>query len=360
MSRTRRLLRLALALALFVALAIAALFVLNALAWRWDVGGIRYPDQVMTYRTQAVEPRWQREDGSLDLDGMLFRQRPRLDLDLGSHRLRTNALGLRGPEILVPKPPDHYRILMIGDSVVYGWGVDDEHTFVRRFEVELNARADGWTYEVLNAGHLVYDTVQELALLRELGPAVQPDLVVLVYVVNDVEPTRDLVEDHLGIAREADPVVQQDAPAPSFLVGLAERMDSPWPHLAALLRLESQRSERYGALLERHGGSWVPEDHGVGPRGWKRSRAAVLDMAAQCESWGVPFLVLDHSFPAVPSLERLCLEEGIDWAEFRFTGEEQRLKIRNSRLDSHANAKGHGLLLDKLRAALGSRDLPPR
>lgn len=359
MSRTRRLRRLALALVLFVGLAVAALFALDTLAVRFDVGGIRYPDQVMAYRTQAVEPRWEGPDGGLDLDGMLFRQRPGLDLDLGSHRLRTNALGLRGPEIALPKPPDHYRVLMVGDSVVYGWGVDDEDTFVRRLEVEWNGRDDARTYEILNAGHLVYDTVQQLALLRELGPVVQPDLVVLVYVVNDVEPTRDLVEDHLGLPRDPDPVVEHAAPEPTWLADVAAAIGGTWPHLAALLRLEAQRSERYGALLERHGGRWVPEEHGAGPRGWKRSRAALLDMAETCEAWGVPFLVLDHSFPPVPSLEALCRERGIDWEDFRFTVEEQALDIRNSRSDSHANTKGHGLLLDKLRAALAGRGLPP-
>ncbi|MBI1381708.1 MAG: hypothetical protein GC161_11555 [Planctomycetaceae bacterium] len=359
MSPNRRFRRLALALVLFVGLAIAALFALDTLAFRFDVGGIRYPEQVMAYRTQAVEPRWQRADGSLDLDGMLFRQRPGLDLDLGSHRLSTNALGLRGPEIALPKPTGHYRVLMIGDSVVYGWGVDDADTFVRRLEVEWNGRGDWRTYEIINAGHLVYDTVQQLALLRELGPVVQPDFVVLVYVVNDVEPTRDLVEDHLGLPREPDPMVESGAPEPSWLADAAANIHPIWPHLAALLRLEAQRSERYGALLERHGGRWIPEEHGAGPRGWERSRAALLDMSATCDSWGVPFLVLDHSFPPVPSLELLCREHGIDWADFRFTGAEQGLDIRNSRSDSHANSEGHRLLLEKLRAALAARGLPP-
>src|SRR5690606_28773324 len=131
--------------------------------------------------------------GEIDLDGTLYRQRPSLDLDLGSYTLRTNSLGFRGPEISAAKPDGTFRILILGDSVAYGTGVDDEVTFLRRWEAELNASGRG-RFEVVNTGHPMYDTNQELALLRDEGLSLQPDLVLLVYVVNDIEPTRDVVE----------------------------------------------------------------------------------------------------------------------------------------------------------------------
>src|SRR5262249_24564909 len=152
-----------------------------------------YEVEFMRYRTQALDYAWDRQPpDQIDLDGTLYRHKRKLDLGLGSFRLRTNSLGFRGPELARDKPPRTCRIVVLGDSVAFGWGVDDEFTFLRRFEDELNEGppAPEVRFEVVNTGHPMYDTTQEAALLRDEGLALQPDLVLLVYVVNDVEPTR--------------------------------------------------------------------------------------------------------------------------------------------------------------------------
>jgi hypothetical protein len=92
---------------------------------------------------------------------------------------------------------------VLGDSVAFGYGVDDEVTFVRRWEQELNAKGPG-RFEVVNTGHLMDDTMQEYALLRDEGMRLQPDLDLLVFVVNDIEPTRDHVEQRL-LGKPPDP-----------------------------------------------------------------------------------------------------------------------------------------------------------
>ena len=39
-----------------------------------------------------------------------------------------NALGLRGAEPIMPRPADEQRIVIVGDSTFFGFGVADEHT----------------------------------------------------------------------------------------------------------------------------------------------------------------------------------------------------------------------------------------
>lgn len=105
------------------------------------------------------------------------------------HLVHVNALGLRGPE-LGPKEPGEIRVLTLGDSLIYGQGAGDDETVPHVMEELLNEDApEGHTYRVVNGGLRAYATNQELGLLRELGPTIRPDVVVLFWYWNDiVEP----------------------------------------------------------------------------------------------------------------------------------------------------------------------------
>jgi hypothetical protein len=102
------------------------------------------------------------------------------------HPVHVNALGLRGSE-LGPKAEGEVRVLALGDSLIYGQGVAEDATVPHALEELLNEDAPtGRRYRVINAGHRAYSTNQELALLRELGPALSPDVTVLFWYWNDV------------------------------------------------------------------------------------------------------------------------------------------------------------------------------
>ncbi len=100
------------------------------------------------------------------------------------HRTRTNSLGLRSAE-LGPKGPDELRVLVLGDSLIYGQGVGDRDTVPAQAEKHL--RAAGWEANVVNAGVRAYATHQMLGQLRQLGDAIDPCLVVLVWYWNDFD-----------------------------------------------------------------------------------------------------------------------------------------------------------------------------
>lgn len=106
-----------------------------------------------------------------------------------------NAHGTRGPEFAVKKPADTFRILSLGDSRTFGWGLADEETFSRRLEFALRAEADpdlsrpltngpaakraSRRVEVINAGVNAWSYSQMAVYLREFGLRYQPDMVVL-------------------------------------------------------------------------------------------------------------------------------------------------------------------------------------
>ncbi len=115
--------------------------------------------------------------------------------------VRVNALGLRGPE-LADKAEGEIRVLALGDSLVYGQGVGDEETLPAELERALEERDSGsWT--VINAGHRAYDTRQELALLEELGPRLEPDVVLLCWYWNDLHE-RDIPRTFENLTRRGE------------------------------------------------------------------------------------------------------------------------------------------------------------
>jgi len=90
--------------------------------------------------------------------------------------LRHNSLGLRDVE---PAPSAGPTILFLGDSFVYGSDVEAEERFTERLREDLP------TVRIVNAGIAGYGTDQEYLLLQRLWPRVEPDVVVLIFCVDN-------------------------------------------------------------------------------------------------------------------------------------------------------------------------------
>ncbi len=93
----------------------------------------------------------------------------------------TNAVGLRGGEI---GPKTKPRVLALGDSMTWGWGVPQGEEWIHAAAREV-ACVGGPEIEGLNGGVNGYGTANELARLEELGPDLPPDLVLLGFFDND-------------------------------------------------------------------------------------------------------------------------------------------------------------------------------
>jgi lysophospholipase L1-like esterase len=119
-----------------------------------------------------------------------FAHRPNRSAVLMGVPVSINSHGLRDHEYSEQKPPDVYRILMLGDSTTLGWGVPLDQTVAKILERNLNrAGLPGRSrVEVLNAGVGNYGTVQEVEHYRTLDRVFHPDLVILEYFINDPEP----------------------------------------------------------------------------------------------------------------------------------------------------------------------------
>lgn len=95
-----------------------------------------------------------------------------------------NSLGFRGRETTLEKPEGTVRIIGVGDSFTFGSGVRNEDTFLSVLEDTL-ADDTSPEVEVINLGVGGYNTVHELSILYHMGRQLDPDIVLLVYFLND-------------------------------------------------------------------------------------------------------------------------------------------------------------------------------
>jgi len=104
--------------------------------------------------------------------------------------VKINSQGLRDDEYAFEKAPGTYRIMILGDSTTFGWGVTHEDTAAKFLERKLNAHPPaGYNkVEVIDTGVGNYDTVQEVTYYETRGRAFHPDLVILEFFINDPEP----------------------------------------------------------------------------------------------------------------------------------------------------------------------------
>src|SRR5262249_54835066 len=110
--------------------------------------------------------------------------------------ISTNEIGLRDRP-LKPRVPGVHRLLVLGDSVAFGWGGEVDDIFSRRLEHDI-PQSGGVPVETINSGVPGYNTTQELAFLKLYADRVQPDVALLLYVDNDIDAV-DPARVHMGI-----------------------------------------------------------------------------------------------------------------------------------------------------------------
>jgi lysophospholipase L1-like esterase len=118
-------------------------------------------------------------------------QRPWFDAK-GRVPVHINAGGIRDrDDITFDKPEGQRRVVCIGDSFTFGWGVRDEDGWVRLLETDL--RTSGRDVRTVNCGASGALCVDEYEWgLRNRFGRFQPDAVVVTLCLNDLIPSSGL------------------------------------------------------------------------------------------------------------------------------------------------------------------------
>lgn len=174
-----------------------------------------------------------------------------------------SSQGLRDREFQTTPPQGRTRILMLGDSLTFGWGVPGDRTYSKRLEDML--RQAGHDVEVINTGVGNYNTEMEVAYFLERGAKFQPHYVVLNYFINDAEPT----------PREHSNFLSRNSPA---FVYFASRLDMAL-RMAGLGDRQDWKSY-YAGLYDQEGIA--------------RVSAAVKRLADYCRTHGIKLFLVNQ------------------------------------------------------------------
>lgn len=99
--------------------------------------------------------------------------------------VRTNSRGLREKEFDMEAEPGTERILVVGDSYTFGWGVNRSKRFTDLLEERLNEDSET-QHQVINAGIPGWGMKDFHAFLKDRGVKYNPDIVVIAFTFNDV------------------------------------------------------------------------------------------------------------------------------------------------------------------------------
>lgn len=161
-------------------------------------------------------------------------------------QVRINRHGFRGSDIPRRKPPGTFRIVCVGDSICFGYGVRQDETFSARLEQCLNHcfASPQRRFEVLNFGVTGYNIVQVAQTLRQRSIEFEPDLILYAYCLNDPQDFSyefDALYNHLN---NAETRFREYVIAPAHRLAVRSR-------LYALLRYAAEAATPEG--LKLHG-----------------------------------------------------------------------------------------------------------
>lgn len=133
------------------------------------------------------EVEWSMTDIIQTDDAVLnYRLKPNSVSFAGDVAYKLNSFGFRDIERSYEKGAK-FRILVLGDSVAFGYKVKFDDLFSRQLEQLLAERHPAKEIEVLTLAMPGLNTVQESHLLTTVGAKFDPDLLIVAFSINDAE-----------------------------------------------------------------------------------------------------------------------------------------------------------------------------
>ncbi len=233
-----------------------------------------------------------------------------------SARVEQSEQGLRDRLYPHERVEGMKRVLVLGDSVVWCWGVEMSECFTGLMEENLPDT------EVITAGVPGYGTAQELLLYENELVAFNPDLVMLVFVGNDpaenlsasIRPVFKLRDGELVLTNV--PVPRRKSPTKEWLLAHS-RLYWQLNYAAQAVRY-SVKMAREGTKLDRPQG-YMPLSPAQESEAWEVTRALIdrLDQSVRSGGGRLVFVLDGAPSGMAGRLSDHCGQRGIPFLDLR-------------------------------------------
>jgi hypothetical protein len=265
-------------------------------------------------------------------DFMLTDIAPSVSTFLGGAPIRSNRLGMRDREYDTIKPPNTYRIVLLGASHDQGSGVKEDETYENLVEDRLNRELPSLQYsryEILNMSVGQHGLFQRLLRLEQQGFQFEPDAVILSIAAADEQFLLRHLSRALSLGIEPPPDYREILERVTRKAGIQGKM----PDVMIERRLQPYVGELYEWAFRRF--AQQCKQHGIHP--------VVIYRPAPVDFQGVE--QADRS--EVIRLARAAGLEVIDLSP-TFDSVLDRDTLMIAKWDDHTTAFGHRLLAGKL------------
>jgi len=222
-----------------------------------------------------------------------------------------NSAGWRDQERQLEKPEGTFRILGLGDSYLFGQGIAQEDICLSKLEGMLQDQEDDRRIESINTGISGFNTGNQRDLLIRRGLEYDPDLVIVFFVLNDVEANANQENTRVEFFREYTALYQE----PDTL--------SNYSHLWSWGRQKILQRTRGNSYIRE-----CVESFSENSEKWSRCRQALSDIRQTCAERKIgllvaifPFFVdLDGEYPFQSihdTVQSYCQQAGIDVLDLR-------------------------------------------
>lgn len=122
----------------------------------------------------------------VDNDNLIYRLKPGTRGVFKGAHVKLNSRGYRDDEIEAIKPANELRILALGDSNAFAWGVEADDGFLEVLQTSMQRlHGDRRGIEVINTAAPGYNAIMEVEIFLRDGPELKPDAVLMQYSFND-------------------------------------------------------------------------------------------------------------------------------------------------------------------------------
>lgn len=219
--------------------------------------------------------------------------------------IRTNSLGFRDVEHARDRSAGVPRVVVLGDSHAFGFGVEAEDVFTSVLRPLLPG------VEILNLAVTGYNPLQSRVMFQEQGAALLPDVVVLAFAQNDVTP--QVIPSTAAVTARGAP--EAGLIRHSYLLRfLRERVNSNRTLVRLFVSLGIKEKLGGYELLDSNMRQALRDYPPELLRDWEETCAELRVLRDACSSAGATLLVVP--VPAVQTVDTARLEQSLAYLDY--------------------------------------------